>query len=127
MEPIHFRKRSILIGVIFVTLTLITVLYIDSNINNYYTVFQNFQLYHTNNRIHLSSIRVFCLILTTPKYFVTRAKAVNETWAPRCDRYFFITEYPRETMTSEQINFAEQIPIAPIKNIRVGYDHLTQK
>jgi glycoprotein-N-acetylgalactosamine 3-beta-galactosyltransferase len=30
-------------------------------------------------------------------------------------------------MTPEQINFAQQIPIAPIKNIKAGYDHLTQK
>jgi glycoprotein-N-acetylgalactosamine 3-beta-galactosyltransferase len=67
------------------------------------------------------------LILTSPQYFLTRTKAVNATWGPRCDRYFFITEYPGNNMTSEQINFAKQIPIASIKNIRAGYDHLTQK
>ena len=72
-------------------------------------------------------MRIFCFILTAPKYFLTRAKAVNDTWAPRCDRYFFITEYAQETMTPEQINFTHQIPIAPIKNIIGGYDHLTQK
>ncbi|CAF1140956.1 unnamed protein product [Rotaria sordida] len=71
--------------------------------------------------------RICCLILTTPKYFLTRVKALNETWAPRCDRYFFITEYDRTTMTPEQIKFSEQIPIAPIKNIKAGYYHLTQK
>ena len=30
-------------------------------------------------------------------------------------------------MTPEQINFTKQIPIAPIKEITTGYDHLTQK
>jgi glycoprotein-N-acetylgalactosamine 3-beta-galactosyltransferase len=58
---------------------------------------------------------------------LTRTKAINDTWAPRCDRYFFITETIRETMTTEQIQFSEQIPIASIKDIIPGYDHLTQK
>jgi glycoprotein-N-acetylgalactosamine 3-beta-galactosyltransferase len=52
---------------------------------------------------------------------------VNDTWAPHCDRYFFITEYIRKSLTPEQVKFTEQIPIAPIKNITPGYDHLTQK
>jgi len=52
---------------------------------------------------------------------------VNDTWAPHCDRYFFITEYLRKSLTPEQVKFAETIPIAPIKNITPGYDHLTQK
>jgi len=30
-------------------------------------------------------------------------------------------------MTSEEFNITKQIPIAPIKNIIPGYDHLTQK
>jgi glycoprotein-N-acetylgalactosamine 3-beta-galactosyltransferase len=52
---------------------------------------------------------------------------VNDTWGPRCDRYFFITEYPDNNAASEQLKIAKQIPIAPIKNITPGYDHLTQK
>ncbi|CAM4785865.1 unnamed protein product [Rotaria magnacalcarata] len=84
--------------------------------------------YRVNQNYHnTTSPRIFCLILTSPNSFLSRTKAINETWAPRCDQYFFITEYPRETMTPEQIQFAEQIPIAPIKNITAGYDHLTQK
>ncbi|CAF4784727.1 unnamed protein product, partial [Rotaria sp. Silwood1] len=30
-------------------------------------------------------------------------------------------------MTPEQVKFAQRIPIAPIKNITPGYDHLTRK
>ena len=63
-------------------------------------------------------IRVFCLILTAPRYFATRARAVNLTWAPRCDRYVFISEYSEES---------HGLPLAPIVNIRPGYQHLTQK
>jgi len=85
------------------------------------------QLNHVNNHSQLSSVRIFCLILTSPTNYLTRTKAINQTWAPRCDRYFFITEYSQETLTPEQINFIQQIPIAPIKEIVGGYDHLTLK
>ena len=121
------KKHFISIGIPLTILILITILYMSSSTNNYYTNIFKVQLNRSTNYTYVPSTRVCCLILTSPKNFLTRAKAINETWAPRCDRYFFITEYPRETMTSEQINFAQQIPIAPINNIKVGYYHLTQK
>jgi glycoprotein-N-acetylgalactosamine 3-beta-galactosyltransferase len=74
-----------------------------------------------------SSPRLCCLIVTAPQYLPTRAKAVNDTWGPRCDRYFFVSEFPRASMTREQIRIADRLPIAPIPNITSGYDHLTQK
>jgi glycoprotein-N-acetylgalactosamine 3-beta-galactosyltransferase len=58
------------------------------------------------------------LILTTPQYFDTRARAVNSTWAPRCDKFSFISEYSNDT---------KGLPIAPLANISSGYGHLTQK
>jgi hypothetical protein len=106
---------------------LVTILYISSSSNNYSIDFQNFQFNRVNTHSELSSVRICCLILTAPNNYLTRAKAINETWAPRCDRYFFISEYSPETMTREQINFTQQIPIAPIKEIKAGYDHLTLK
>jgi hypothetical protein len=66
----------------------------------------------------INSVRICCLILTAPKYFDTRARAVNSTWAPRCDSYFFISEYSNNT---------NNLPIAPIKNLTAGYGHLTKK
>jgi glycoprotein-N-acetylgalactosamine 3-beta-galactosyltransferase len=63
-------------------------------------------------------IRIYCFILTTPKYFDTRARAVNLTWAPRCDKFSFISEYSNDT---------KGLPIAPIANLSSGYRHLTQK
>jgi glycoprotein-N-acetylgalactosamine 3-beta-galactosyltransferase len=66
----------------------------------------------------INSVRICCLILTAPKYFDTRARAVNNTWAPRCDKYLFI---------SEPSNHTNYLPIAPIKNLTAGYGHLTKK
>lgn len=63
-------------------------------------------------------IRIYCFILTTPQYFDTRARAVNLTWAPRCDKFTFISEYSNDT---------KGLPIAPIANISSGHAHLTQK
>jgi hypothetical protein len=71
--------------------------------------------------------RICCLIITAPQYLSTRAKAVNDTWGPRCDCYFFVSEFPRANMTPEQIRIGDRLPIAPIPNITVGYGHLTQK
>jgi glycoprotein-N-acetylgalactosamine 3-beta-galactosyltransferase len=62
--------------------------------------------------------RVFCFVLTAPKYFDTRARAVNSTWGRRCDGLFFITELSNDT---------QGLPIAPIANLTPGYEHLTQK
>ena len=63
-------------------------------------------------------IRIYCLILTSPQHFNTRARAVNSTWAKRCDRHFFISESSNDT---------KGLPIAPLANITPGYSHLTQK
>lgn len=81
--------------------------------------------HHSYFRIHIdlnnhlnSNPRIYCFILTAPKYFDTRARAVNSTWAPRCDRYTFISEYFNDT---------KGLPIAPIANITAGYRYLIQK
>jgi hypothetical protein len=63
-------------------------------------------------------VRIYCFILTSPQYFDTRARAVNSTWAPRCDKFSFISEYSNDT---------KGLSIAPIANISSGYGHLTQK
>ncbi|CAF4441327.1 unnamed protein product, partial [Rotaria sp. Silwood2] len=115
------------IGIVLAMIIFTMIFHFAYFVKNYDT---DFVCLHLNRDIHHNKTklpRVCCLILTAPKYFLTRVKAVNETWASRCDRYFFITEYAREAMTPEQIKFAKQIPIAPIKNITGGYDHLTQK
>ena len=71
--------------------------------------------------------RICCLILTSPKTFLTRARAVNNTWGPRCDRYYFITEFSNQTLLPTEFQAGSHLPIAPIKNIPVGYNHLTRK
>ncbi|CAF3261485.1 unnamed protein product, partial [Rotaria sp. Silwood2] len=101
--------------------------FISSSPTHYNASFRNFRLYSDKNDGYEALPRVLCFILTSPKYFLSRTKAVNETWASRCDRHFFVTEYSQEKMTSEEIRFAKHISIAPLKNITPGYDHLTQK
>jgi len=127
MLPFINKKYFISIGIIVGVTILVTILYISSSSNTYPIGFQKFQFNRAHNQSQLSSVRIFCLIVTAPKHYLTRAKAINQTWAPRCDRYFFITEYSQESMTPEQINFTQTIPIAPIKDILAGYDHLTLK
>jgi glycoprotein-N-acetylgalactosamine 3-beta-galactosyltransferase len=78
--------------------------------------YHQLNLYTQNNTN--PQVRILCLISTSPKYFATRASAVNQTWAPRCDKFTFISEYSNDT---------KGLPIAPIANITPGYDHLTQK
>lgn len=71
--------------------------------------------------------RICCLIFTAPKYFTSRTLAVNSTWAPRCDRYYFISEPSNDSVTPMQYRVSFQFPLAPIGNITQGYGHLTQK
>lgn len=73
------------------------------------------------------SPRICCLILTTPPYLNTRAKAVNATWGPRCDKHYFITEVRDQNLTAEQMKIVAHLPIAPIPNLLKGYPHLTLK
>jgi hypothetical protein len=127
MLSFNNRKRSISIGIVLVGITLITIIYISFSTNNYSSNTIKFQIHHSKNYSHTSLPRILCLILTSPKNFLTRTQAINDTWAPRCDRYFFITEYPKNNMTSEELRFTKQVPIAPIKDIIPGYEHLTQK
>lgn len=106
---------------------LITVFYVGTSPERLYVHIKEFKVYRASKDLDFSSVRICCLILTAPKSFVDRAKAVNDTWAPRCDRYVFISELMNQNLTSEQLVMAAQLPIAPIENIITGYQHLTQK
>lgn len=68
-----------------------------------------------------ASVRLYCVIMTAYKYFLTRAKAVNDTWGPRCDTYVFMSE----TLLNNQSSFG--LPLLPTSNVLSGYDHLTLK
>jgi glycoprotein-N-acetylgalactosamine 3-beta-galactosyltransferase len=52
--------------------------------------------------------RILCVVLTYPKNYKTKAKAVAETWGPRCDKFYFATganksETPQEI--ADKMNF----------------------
>ncbi len=127
MLPFNNKRRFISMYIGFIGIILITVLYKNSPLNNSPINSIKINFDHHENLINIPPPRILCLILTSPKNFLSRTRAINETWAPRCDRYFFITEHDRKTLKREQIKFIKQVPIAPIKNITAGYDHLTQK
>ena len=122
------RKFNRLGGIFFTSLALLIIFYSYHNHAHIYPKQGQKPSERVGNLLQYTSTpRILCLILTTPKYFLTRAKAVNDTWAPRCDRYFFVTEPSRESAPFDEVNFAKRIPIASIKNITPGYGHLTHK
>lgn len=67
---------------------------------------------------HENPVRILCLVLTSPKYFSSRARAVYETWGKRCDKLLFI---------SQQGNISTDLPVANIENIIEGYEYLSSK
>ncbi|KAF5400419.1 hypothetical protein PHET_06503 [Paragonimus heterotremus] len=40
---------------------------------------------------NVASIRILCMILTMPDNHSRKARAVKQTWASRCDGYFFVS------------------------------------
>lgn len=114
------KKRRISICILSISLILFTVFLIHFSPNDY-------SINSINYRFRRTLPRVLCLILTAPKNFPSRVKAINDTWAPRCTGYYFITEHDSKNLTEEQRKIVNEVPIAPIGNITAGYDHLTQK
>jgi len=63
-------------------------------------------------------VRVCCLVHTKPINFDDKGRAIKTTWGSRCDGLFFISELSNDT---------KGLPIAPIVDLKPGYEHLTQK
>ena len=104
-----FRSRFYLLRLLFVAFLL------------FFFISQWFS--HSNWSIHLPRssvrpVRLLCLIITAPKYWKTRAQAVQSTWAKRCDEHIFISDFSNETTN---------LPLAPLENVSSGYKELTQK
>ena len=110
-------------------LTLVTVVYVGTSTTTYdYIDLKRFIINKNQEQtLNVRSTRICCLILTSPKSFTTRTRAVNNTWARRCDKYYFITETSNTNLTQQQKRIAGNMPIALIMNITPGYQHLTQK
>ena len=78
-------------------------------------------VHHSAQRVkqaHVASPRIFCMILTTPGNYHTKAEAVKTTWARRCTGYglFYTRQEDRETLPD---GFPLDIP--------EGREHLTAK
>ena len=53
------------------------------------------------------SPRIFCIILTQPKY-LKRARAVQESWANKCDKYTFALVIPNEWLNKSNTNITSK-------------------
>lgn len=62
--------------------------------------------------------RICCLVLTAPKFFDTRTRAVYETWGSRCGKIIFI---------SELANKSTYLPIISMNISQEGYEYLSAK
>ena len=52
--------------------------------------------------------KIFCMILTHPGNLNTRAKAVLEAWATKCDKYKFISIIPDEWLNKSNIKISNE-------------------
>jgi hypothetical protein len=102
------RNKTILILVVFVLIFYLSIRSLSAI----------FKLNTSKENNSQPQVRIYCFILTAPKFFDTRARAINSTWARRCDGYSFISEYSNDT---------KGLPIAPIRNLSASYEYLTQK
>jgi hypothetical protein len=102
------RNKTILILVVFVLIFYLSIRSLSAI----------FKLNTSKENNSQPQVRIYCFILTAPKFFGTRALAINSTWARRCDGYSFISEYSNDT---------KGLPIAPIRNLSSSYEYLTQK
>ncbi|CAF4182190.1 unnamed protein product [Rotaria sordida] len=120
------KKRSIRIGIGISIFVLIIVFYIhyglNSNLDPYETI-----LHYRHNQTGQNLTRILCLIFTSANTLLTRARAVHETWASRCDKYYFICEIIPKNLTHNEIQLIKSMPIASINNTLPGYNHLTLK
>lgn len=64
-------------------------------------------------------VRIYCMVLTSTKFFQTRTRAVYETWGSRCDQLIFISDSSNDSTTN--------LPIVSIGKSREGYEHLSSK
>ncbi|CAF1184736.1 unnamed protein product [Didymodactylos carnosus] len=120
------RRWFTIVLVVLLLITSITFIHNDIDLNLLFYTSKNLKILPNvigtiSFEEKRQTVKVCCLVLTTPSNFLTRAKAVNETWGKRCDGLYFITEMEKKSMSTYDL------PIAPIPNIISGYWHLTLK
>lgn len=102
MKKAHSGKRKIVsYGFMFLFLIYLWLSFQQSNIMLYSSsmIFEK-EIYFrkTENK---NSGKLFCIILTQHKNLMTKAKAVRDTWAKKCDDYKFILKFPNTTLHTE--------------------------
>ncbi|CAF0840863.1 unnamed protein product [Didymodactylos carnosus] len=121
------RRYFILLFIVLLCVIFITFTFKNTGLNLRFRNYSDQEILVNITRTIISgerkgqTIRVCCLVLTTPDRFLTKAKAVNETWGKRCDGLYFITELTNNSSATYGL------PIPFIPEIVPGYDHLTLK
>ena len=69
------------------------VLFFSSRENNIFNTSNSKWQLNVDNKIYP---RIFCMILTHSGNLKTRARAVEDAWATKCDKYKFIAVIPNE-------------------------------
>ena len=94
-----FQKLNFLILFVFTLVSIIT--YIIYLVQNSLSVFSKEYYFskikpytHLSEKSSSSATTIFCIILTHPNNFFTKASAINQTWAPNCNNYRFISTIP---------------------------------
>lgn len=122
------QKRFQMIFILICSLTFFILLYLFLGTQTHYSVLLKTQLARVKIGFAAKSVRICCLILTSPDSILTRARAAHETWAPRCDRHFFLTEnFNDSNFTTVHARFIEQLPLLFMGNDSSGRKHLTKK
>ena len=71
---------------------------------------------------------IFCLVITHKANFLTKAKAINETWGAECDKLYFIAKISNENIVEKSTEYTEPLPILePKGEYNDSYDLLTKK
>lgn len=79
-----------------------------------------------NQSTNTSGPRIFCIILSSEKNFLTRAESVYKTWAPRCDMFKFVLKVPSDLAGVKTKPGLDEI-LQPDGLVEDRYEKLTDK
>lgn len=112
------------------------IVFLILNKDNLYELAETIQYYYHNNQNeaddhqveYKNGNRIFCLILTNPNNFNTKAAAVSRTWARECDNHKFISILPNNVTTQRvEANINGLEILKPYGLVKDEYNLLTDK
>jgi len=95
---------------------------IDYNLNVLKLDKINFKLFDTFVFGESVYPKIFCMILTHPSNLRTRAKAVLDAWARKCDKYKFISVIPDEWLNITNVRISNQ---TKLNGFELDYENIS--